>query len=152
MITRDWEGIAREQAATMEERRLANVTLRQLADEAKADREAALDLAEQYALKAGVVTDRDVVLRYVTQYWVQRGAFEKQFDKLEAQRWEVLTVARDLGELAAGRRVTDLDVTGVAQLIAKVLTEVATAQVPRRAVEMFARPEPEQPSLFGEAS
>lgn len=135
-----WREIALSQATELNRQAGRIRTLTRERDAASSAREAALDLAEQYARKAGVDVERDAVLRYVGEYWDQRAQHDASWTRLEGQRWEVLRIARELGELVAGKRTTDLDAVGLAAHVAKSLNAVATAQQPRRAVEMFARP------------
>lgn len=135
-----WWEIATSQAAALNRQAEQIRALVRERDTALSGREAALDLAEQYARRAGVDVDRDAVLRYVGQYWQLRARQDASWERLEGQRWEVLNIAGQLIDLVAGTVRTDLDVPGLAGLIARSLRRVATAQQPRRAVAMFARP------------
>lgn len=135
--------VAIRQAADMEKQRLVNVELRRERDRALADREAALDLAEQYARQAGCDPARDESLRYVAQYWEQRGTFENTWTALERQRWDNLCVARDLGDVVSGKLVFTGDVAAFAALLATELTAINNAQGgAKRTVGLFERPAP----------
>lgn len=139
-----WEKVARRQAVELESRRLVNAELSRERAQADADREAALDLAAQYAERAGVSVERDEILRYVAQYWQSRGQLEKQWHLLEVQRWDTLCLVRDLEKVASGRlRLRGVDsAEGVARVVAGELTKLHSAAGPkRRSTDLFARPD-----------
>lgn len=134
----EWLVVAKRQAVEMEKGRLIRAELRKERDQALAERDAAFDLAAQYAALAGV---EDSTLTYVADYWARRGAFEKAWQALENARWDTLGVARDLAALAGGQSTTALDVQALAGVVAKELTAVNSAQGGRkRDVGLFARP------------
>jgi hypothetical protein len=137
-----FETIARQQAIKMEKARLINVELRKERDLAYAERDAAYDLAAQYATRAGVDFTHDKALVYVAAYWEQRGRFERTWKALEHARWDTLAVAWELRELAMGKRWTDLDMLSFAAAVSDELTAINSAQGGRkRTVDLFKRPE-----------
>lgn len=86
---RIWEHIACSQAAELNRQAKRIRELIRECDHEKDQAGAAYDLAEQYARKVGVDVDRVATLRYVEEYWKQRGNFEKDWTDLETLRWDV---------------------------------------------------------------
>lgn len=134
--------IAIQQAATMESRRLQNVELRKERNRAVADRDAALDLAAQYARLAGIEDPSlDEALQYVASFREQWSKLDEHRLQLDGQRWATLNVATQLQELAAGKRRFDGDVTALAKAVGSALVKINTAQGgTTRAPQLFGPP------------
>lgn len=154
---RQWEHIACSQAETMETRAAKIRELIRERDHEKSQAEAAYDLAEQYARRAGVDITRDDTLKYVEQYWQQRGNFERDWTALESFRWEVwqLVVQLDEGLLAGPNG----EPAPVDALTGRVMAErvrdwlrilmrerLNLADKVKRRPDLFSRPEPPKSS------
>jgi hypothetical protein len=125
-------------------------------DAAQSKAEAALDMAEQYARKAGHDISRDDVLRYVEHYWELRGRQEKHFSCLETLHWDVLGIVRDLEDGIFDGRAADIDAVDLAGRVVKRLKAVNPYAGRRKSSELWPRPAAPMPVdvelPFGEAS
>lgn len=155
MSEEQWREIALHQADELKRRAEANRVLIRERDKAKDDRAAALVLVGEYARLAGIDPGADDVGRWTDQWWEQIGRIDADRLRLDGQRWEALKVAHQLGDLVAGKRVTDLDTVGLAKAVASRLSAVLSAQGrPSKAPEMFSMPPLpiSVPSLFDEVA
>lgn len=119
-------------------------------DHEKGQAEAAYDLAERYARQAGVDVTRDDTLKYVEQYWRQRGNFERDWCALESMRWEVWQLLLQIEDgLQAGETAPVDALSGrvmaerVAQWLSTLFKErLNLASKVKRRPDLFSRPEP----------
>lgn len=151
----EWRQIALDQAAEIARQAQRNRDLIGERDKAKDAREAALVLAGEFARRAGADPSKDDVMKWADQWWKQIGRIDGDRSHMQGQRWEAQRVAEQLLDLAAGKRVTDLDKLALAKAVGLRLSAVLTAQNnPAKAGELFALPSLPvgQPSLFEAAS
>lgn len=111
-------------------------------DRARDDRQAALDLAEQYARKAGIDVEQDDLLRGITTYWEVFARGDKAVQLAEAQRWDVQVFAKKLVDWVAEGRLAHLTGDQVAVKVGERIGELFSAQgrATGRSRELFARP------------
>jgi hypothetical protein len=116
---------------------------------------AALDMAEQYARKAGHDISRDDVLR-VEQYWEVRGQLESHVTSLETFHWDVNAIIRDLEDGITDGRSADITAVDLAGRVVKRLKAVNPYAGRRKSSELWPRPAAPMPVdvelPFGEAS
>jgi len=155
-----WEHIACSQAEDVNEQAAQIRELIRERDREKSQAEAAYDLAEQYAREAGVDIGRHDTLRYVEQYWEQRGNFERDWTALEGFRWEVWQLEMELGKGLESRAGEPAPVDA---LTSRVLAERTRTWLnallkawrdkggkSKRSPDLFARPAPPQKVALGE--
>lgn len=139
-----FEHVAASQAETILAQRADYQRVVRERDAAKADVEAAYDLAEQYAVKAGISIGPDDVLRYVREYWTLRGQFEASWHKYQLFHWDILCLDLQLERLRPAEWTVE-------RLVAQVRRHIAAVNPVggvREKVEAWARPAaPEQLSL-----
>ena len=135
-----YRDIAMSQAETLNEQARRIRELIRERDSAKSDREAALDMAEQYARRAGVDVSREDLLRGVADYWRHRRDRESWVSKLETFHWDVLTTVREI-EDGISQGLVGEEVSGLAQRIADRLRSVnPLARTSRPKGPLFDRP------------
>lgn len=112
-----YRDIAMSQAETLNEQARRIRELIRERDAARSDREAALDMAEQYARKAGVDISREDLIRGVEDYWRHRRDRESWVSKLETFHWDVLATVREI-EDGISQGLVGEEASGLAQRIA----------------------------------
>jgi hypothetical protein len=136
-----WEHAAILQAAALGKAEELNRVLIRERDAAKGDAEAAYDLAQHYAAKAGHVIGPGDVLRYVTEYWRMREGFERTADRLALFHWDILGLHRNLQVSGAGLdRLSARDLAGMVMADIEAVNPVGSVR--QRPKEWFPRPDP----------
>lgn len=135
-----YRDIAMSQAETLNEQARRIRELIRERDAAKSDREAALDMAEQYARKAGVDVSREDLIRGIEDYWRHRGDRESWVSKIEAFHWGVFATVREI-EDGISQGLVGEEASGLAQRIADRLRAVnPLSRTSRPKGPLFARP------------
>lgn len=139
-MPKDFETIAISQAEEMNKQAERIRELIRERDREKSNAEAAYDLAEQYARRLGVDIGRDDVLKYVEQYWDQRGGLEKRVNELETFRWDVFQIHRELKAASEDVLLATTCPDLVPRLI-KRIEAINRSGPARKKGELFPRPE-----------
>lgn len=135
-----YRDIAMSQAETLNEQARRIRELIRERDAARSDREAALDMAEQYARKAGVDISREDLIRGVEDYWRHRRDRESWVSKLETFHWDVLATVREI-EDGISQGLVGEEASGLAQRIAHRLRAANPLErTSRPKGPLFARP------------
>lgn len=136
----DYKSVALSQAETLSKQAGRIRELIRERDAAKSDREAALDMAEQYARMAGVDVSREDLIRGVADYWRHRRDRESWVSQLETFHWDVLATVREI-EDGISQGLVGGEASGLVQRIVNRLRAVnPLARASRPKGPLFDRP------------